>query len=359
MSRLALAGRQQDIQLFIRRLARRYRGSLPEVSAGLTTLLHELPSRSSPLRGEAVAPIPVDMDTRLQLVRYEAAPHLDVEPIYSPVIWEALRQLVSERRNQGLLEDAGLVPTRTALFTGPPGVGKSLAVRWLARELSLPVLMLDLAAVMSSFLGRTGTNVRRILDYAKQVDCILLIDELDAVAKRRDDTTEIGELKRLVTVLLQEVDDWPAGALLVAATNHPGLLDPAVWRRFELKVEFPMPNAEAVREAVRNFMGPDGNMLAKWDALLATTFTGTSYSEIELSMNRARKAAVLNGGDIEPHLQALVSERAASLPHEDRVALAVALVSNGASQRRAHELTGLARETIRKATTCRNTTEGG
>ena len=74
---------------------------------------------------------------------------------------------------------------------------------------------------MSSFLGRTGGNLRLVLDYAKGQDCILLLDELDAIAKRRDDATEVGELKRLVTVLLQEIDDWPATGLLLAATNHP------------------------------------------------------------------------------------------------------------------------------------------
>ena len=94
---------------------------------------------------------------------------------------------------------------------------------------------------MSSFLGRTGNNVRNVLDFAKGVSCVFLLDEFDAIAKRRDDAVEVGELKRLVTVLLQEIDQWPASGLLIAATNHYNLLDPAVWRRFELVVGFPMP----------------------------------------------------------------------------------------------------------------------
>jgi hypothetical protein len=111
-------------------------------------------------------------------------------------------------------------------------LGDTLAARVLARTLGRPLLILDLAAVMSSFLGRTGGNLRHVLDYAKSIECVLLLDELDAIAKRRDDAGEIGELKRLVTVLIQEIDDWPSSGLLVAATNHPELLDPAIWRRF-------------------------------------------------------------------------------------------------------------------------------
>jgi SpoVK/Ycf46/Vps4 family AAA+-type ATPase len=349
LSRLALAGRPQDVQLYIRRLAKRYRELAPELSTRLTTLLEELPSRVSPLRSKAMAAVPVDLDSRLQLVRYEAAPYLDVEPIYPEATREALGQVVAERRNRERLDSAGLAPTRTVLFTGPPGVGKSLAARWLARELDLPLLVLDLAAVMSSFLGRTGTNVRRILDYAKGADCVLLVDELDALAKRRDDATEIGELKRLVTVLLQEIDDWPVGALLIAATNHAGLLDPAVWRRFEMKVEFPMPDEEMACEAVHQFLGPDAETAGDWPELLAYVLKGASYSDMELVLRQARKAAVLSGAGLDAQLERLVRDRAMSVPHADRIELASHLVGSGlTTQRRARELTGVSRDAIRK-----------
>ncbi|TGV70329.1 AAA family ATPase, partial [Mesorhizobium sp. M00.F.Ca.ET.158.01.1.1] len=111
----------------------------------------------------------------------------------------ALDTLVAERKDIENLHKAGWEPTRTVLFTGAPGVGKTLGARWLARELNRPLLILDLAAVMSSYLGRTGTNLRHVLDYAKTLDCVLLLDELDAIAKRRDDRGQIGALKRLVT----------------------------------------------------------------------------------------------------------------------------------------------------------------
>ena len=143
-------------------------------------------------------------------MRVEERPVLDWEPVFSPNIARQLKAIVEERLNPHALRAAGLEPTRTALFVGPPGVGKTMAARWVARELGRPLLTLDLAAVMSSYLGRTGSNLRLVLDYAKAIDCVLLLDELDAIAKRRDDREEIGELKRLVTVLIQQIDDWPS-----------------------------------------------------------------------------------------------------------------------------------------------------
>src|SRR2546427_8279310 len=95
---------------------------------------------------------------------------------------------------------------------------------------------------MSSYLGKTGANVRAVLSHAQEQPCVLLLDEFDAIAKRRDDDSDVGELKRLVTVILQTIDDWQPTSLLVAATNHSDLLDPAVWRRFDVTLQFDLPN---------------------------------------------------------------------------------------------------------------------
>lgn len=349
MARLALAGRPQDVQAFLRRLARRHRAELPGLAAQLTQLLQDAPTRQSPLRREAAAPVPVDLESRLQLLRIEECPALDVEPIWDASVKRALHQILSERQRDEALLKQGLVPTRSIIFTGPPGVGKTFAARWIARELNRPLLTLDLSAVMSSFLGRTGTNVRHVLDYAKSVHGVLLLDELDSIAKRRDDNTDVGELKRLVTVLLQEIDDWPATGLLLAATNHPDLLDPAVWRRFEMRIEFPMPSEPAVRQAIETFIGPSKASMA-WRDVLAVTFRGLSFSDIEREVMLARRASVTRDIPLEDVLGEMVQSRIEPMPRRERGQIALWLTEAGVSQRQVHELTGVSRDTIRKKT---------
>jgi len=256
-----------------------------------------------------------------------------------------LSQILAERDNREALAEAGLPPAKSVLLVGPPGVGKTLSARWLAARLGLPLITLDLAAVMSSYLGRTGSNLRNVLDYAKGVDCILLLDEFDAIAKRRDDAVEVGELKRLVTVLLQEIDQWPASGLLVAATNHPELLDPAVWRRFDVVVQFSLPGDELTRKALVRLIGNESPALID---TLTLAMRGMSFSDIEREILRSRRQSVLRKQPIMATLEAFVRSAAGSLPIGDRKALAMALIAMGYTQRQTHELTGVSRDTIRR-----------
>ena len=347
LARVALGGRPQDVAVLVRKYARRYRTTAPELAERLTSLLRDNTPSGSPTRRIEPGSLPVDGDSRLPLVRMIKTPTFETEPVYDTRTWAVVRQVTRERQHSERLAQAGLDPTRSALFTGPPGVGKTLAAKWIARELGQPLVILDLSAVMSSFLGRTGSNVRAVLDFARDRNCILLLDELDAVAKRRDDTSEIGELKRLVTVLLQEIDEWPASCLLLAATNHAKLLDPAVWRRFEVVVEFPLPEPNVVELVLRDHLELDP--LSPWPAILSRALAGSSFSDAFQAASLARRVAALDDCSVETALERVLHDMVKSLNGSRRRQFAVSLVNEEVvSQRQASVITGVSRDTIRK-----------
>lgn len=346
LARIALTGRDQDIQLVVHRTSKKIKVTHPDLSEELVKLLQEAPTRSTPLRKQANTPLPVDVDSRLHLLRIESA-DLEHDLVLSGELKIALNQAISERRNTKALMNHGLHPTKSILFTGPPGVGKTMAAKWIAKQLGKPLFILDLAAVMSSYLGRTGNNIRFVLEYAKNADCVLLLDELDAIAKRRDDTSEIGELKRLVTVLLQEIDDWPSSGILIAATNHPALLDPAVWRRFELVLKFENPSISQIKELITALLTGHTVNIDQWNQILPFLLEGQSFSEIERQIQNIRKTSVIQNEPIENLLTAMLND-IKKLPKEQKINIAEALIDNGISQRQTSELTGIARETLRK-----------
>lgn len=348
LARLALGEKSQDVALFLNKTARRYRHSDPDGYEKLSALVRSVTGRSSALRREMGVPVPVDADSRLHLLRVES-PNDAPTPVLAKDIEAQVSGLVRERRNVQRLLESGLEPTRSALFVGPPGVGKTMSARWIASQLNLPLLILDLSAVMSSFLGRTGNNVRAVLDYAKRQSCVLLLDELDAIAKRRDDATEVGELKRLVTVLLQEIDEWPSTGMLIAATNHPELLDPAVWRRFDMLVNFPKPPREDVAKAIREFFGSEETVTDEWIDVLSVVMGDASYSDIQKRVTNIRRACVLDDLPLDEEIQRFLRDQVDALTHGDAMLLAEKLAAiPNISQRTASEITGVSRVTIRK-----------
>jgi SpoVK/Ycf46/Vps4 family AAA+-type ATPase len=353
--RLALSEQSEDVRLYVARLVRKYRNARPELAQQMDLYLRaKAPRSGAPMRKVMPAAlsnreVPVDDESRLSLLKvFEDSLGLP-QPLLSSEIEGILSQLLQERRQVERLASLGLEPTRSAIFVGPPGVGKTLTARWLASQLGVPLYVLDLAAVMSSLLGRSGSNLRAALDFAKRTPCLLLLDEIDAIAKRRSDDSDVGELKRLVTVILQEVDEWPATGLLIAATNHPDLIDPALWRRFDLRVDFKVPHMPAVKTAIKQFLGPDYAIFGRWIDVLVFAFNGESFSNIERELQRFRRAVALGTASDADLIEDFIETRVLALNRKERIELAVLLAKQTRlSQHSVSDITGVSRDTIRK-----------
>lgn len=349
--RLAATGTDADVRLYAGRLARRYRTQDPELARELTAALKVRSSLRPERLANASAPsaTAAGSDGSLSVLRTTFPGNRTTEaPVFSPDLESQLIRLLKERGRARELEEHGLRAISSAVFVGPPGVGKTRSAQWIASELDLPLFSLDLTAVMSSRLGQSGANLRFALDRAKSEPSVLFLDEIDAIAKRRDDESDVGELKRLVTIMLQELDEWPTTSLLLAATNHPDLVDPAIWRRFDMKVTFGNPEGEALDAAIERFLGGD-EALAEYAAVFRTLFSGESYSEIERQLLGMRKARILGDDSAGQIIAQTLSEHTGGLTRDERVRLATALTGPGMlSQRQASEILGVSRDTIRK-----------
>ncbi|MDR3600860.1 MAG: ATP-binding protein [Desulfosporosinus sp.] len=246
---------------------------------------------------------PVDQDSRLDMVDiYFARDTECTQQIILPDITERkIKQFVDVSQNRNKLLAAGIESLDSLLLYGPPGCGKTSVARYVSGELQLPLVTARLDGLVSSLLGSTAKNIRKVFDYAKERPCILFLDEFDAIAKARGDQHEVGELKRVVNSLLQNIDEFLGSGtnILIAATNHENLLDPAVWRRFNSVIEVPKPSEGEIDNLVRIFISPmkfdftDSKRMEKIVDLLV----GLSPSDIKTICFNAKRSAVLNNND--------------------------------------------------------------
>ena len=209
-------------------------------------------------------------------------------------------ELVEEQGRAELLRSHGLEPRHRVLLIGPPGNGKTSLAEAIAGELYVPVLRVRYDAVIGSYLGETASRLSRLFDHARTRQCVLFFDEFDALGKERGDEHETGEIKRVVNSLLLSIDALPSYVLVVAATNHAELLDRAVWRRFQLRIALPSPNAAAVVSWVRSFEKRSGLKLGLSERALTDHLGGLSFAELEEFCRDIQRRIVLAGPDAKP-----------------------------------------------------------
>lgn len=279
----------------VRRLASKMAKSLDQQkdAEAATQMRSLIRKRGVPLRASGyMESLPVDTKSRSPLLEEQNAP---TEPIFiSKTNEDIFNAFVSDIKNVDKLSARGVSAKLCLLLSGPPGTGKSLLASHIASKLDRPLYTARLDSVISSLLGDTAKNIRSIFDFVPAHGGVLFLDEMDAVAKIRDDQHELGELKRVVNTVIQGLDSLDDHAVVIAATNHAQLLDSAIWRRFPYKIEMGLPD-EDVREAMWRYYlfedDPDTNL----PRLLAKLSEQLSGADIQTLSFAARRQAILQG----------------------------------------------------------------
>ncbi len=259
--------------------------------------------------------MPVDKETSTPLAEIFFPNDLpEKAPIFDENIQLAIQTIVNEWKKFDELLEINATPASSCLIYGAPGTGKTHLAKWIARQIGIPVVLARLEGLMSSYLGTTSRNIGNLFAFANRYKCILLLDEFDAIAKLRNDPQEVGEVKRVVNTLLQSLDSRHEKGFTIGVTNHESLLDPAIWRRFDIQIEIPNPSPEVIIRLLKHFTSPlefneseikflawclegssgaDAEMLSKWLKRAFVIEKGSNIVEV------MKQFALLNSGRVD------------------------------------------------------------
>ena len=212
----------------------------------------------------------------------EIVPERRLEDLILPTnVTEVMHDLIEEQHRADLLRSHNLEPRNRVLLAGPPGNGKTSLAEAIAYSLNAPLVLALYEGIIGSYLGETAQRIGKVFEYARSRRCVLFFDEFDTVGKERGDPHETGEIKRVVSSLLLQIDTLPSYVVVVTASNHPELLDRAVWRRFQVRLELPLPRQGQIEEWFRRFEARTGYELAVSPRSLAMRLRGLSFAELE------------------------------------------------------------------------------
>lgn len=303
---------------------------------------------SSVPQGQAVADavrlMPLDVDSHLKIVEVYPSDEKRQPIVLDETVERQISDFVNMVNHSSDLELAGVDVKKTLLLHGQPGCGKTSIAHYVSEKTGLPLIVARLDGVVSSLLGSTAKNLRRIFEYAQSMPCILFLDEFDAIAKARDDAHELGELKRVINSLLQNIDGMRSDSVLIAATNHAEMLDSAVWRRFVHVVEVGLPSEKQILEMISVFTAPfSSNLLfdTQRKKLFVESVKGLSPSVIKTIFDKVKVKSVIAGKKTLETEELLLNVYNTTCESKSEDAIVCFLSNHGVTQTEISKRTGL------------------
>lgn len=232
---------------------------------------------------------------------HEKVPNKRLDQLLLPEnVYNSCRDLIEEQTRTDLLRSYGLEPRNKILLIGPPGNGKTSVAEGIAEALMVPLLTVRYESIIGAYLGETASRLSKLFEYAKTRQCVLFFDEFDTIGKERGDQQETGEIKRVVSSLLLQIDALPSYVVTIAATNHDALLDKAVWRRFQLKLELPKPTRVNLEHWFSSFEKKMNFSFGLEPSTLAKKLYGKSYAEAEEFALSVYRKFILRSPTVKP-----------------------------------------------------------
>ncbi|WNY29322.1 ATP-dependent zinc metalloprotease FtsH [Methanimicrococcus stummii] len=237
---------------------------------------------------------PVDAESRVGIVDVSYPSKSEKQIVLNKYTKNEINCFIESYKKRDELLKKGIESPNTLLLYGSPGCGKNTIAEYISSITNLPLVTSRLDGLVSSLLGNTSKNIRKIFEYTTGKECILFLDEFDAIAKIRDDKNEMGELKRVVNSLLQNIDNFDNNNILIAATNHYHLLDPAIRRRFSTVISVDLPGVEEINQMIHlSLENPEISMSDKQINSLSEAFQGFSHSAIKTTLDNSIRHMIL------------------------------------------------------------------